>query len=214
MTADAKNYYASYDLLKITNTVNLFVLIDQILEDRQIAPLHQITELEFHEVLEEVWERINLMGRWRDTAAWGEEKKDDEELMWRYGEQRFILHWLRKWHVLVLFPSPDNLWTSSLFLAQKEATTRGHGAALVSFWKNSMGDYQLQHNVRYHRECISRELTWCPVSRPTTRDRLSGVSWPMLGSTDRRCAWTPSTTPWSITKVKLKILKFCPFWLL
>ena len=104
MTADAKNYYASYDLLKITNTVNLFVLVDQILEDRQIAPLHQITELEFHEVLEEVWTRINLMGRWRDEAAWGEEKKDNEELMWRYGEQRFGLHWLKNSLILYCFP--------------------------------------------------------------------------------------------------------------
>jgi hypothetical protein len=75
--------------------VNLFVLIDQILEDRQIPPLHQITEEEFSDVLEAVWERINLMGRWRDTAAWGEDKKDDEELMWRYGEHRYLLHQLK-----------------------------------------------------------------------------------------------------------------------
>ena len=65
--------------------MNLFVLIDQILEDRQIPPLHQITEEEFSDVLEAVWERINLMGRWKDTAAWGEDKKDNEELMWHYG---------------------------------------------------------------------------------------------------------------------------------
>jgi hypothetical protein len=43
--------------------------------------------------------------------------------------------------------SSDELWASSLFLAQKEATTRGHGAALASFWSNSLGDYHLQHNV-------------------------------------------------------------------
>ena len=152
MTADAKNYYASYDLLKVTNTVNLFVLIDQILEDSQIAPMHQITEQEFYKVLEEVWERINLMGRWQGTAAWGEEKKDNEELMWRYGELRFFL---QKMACFVSISAPDNLWTSSLFLAQKEATVRGHGAALVSFWRNSIGDYQLQHNVRYHRSALT-----------------------------------------------------------
>ena len=207
MTADAKNYYASYDLLKVTNTVNLFVLIDQILEDSQIAPMHQITEQEFYKVLEEVWERINLMGRWQDTAAWGEEKKDDEELMWRYGEQRFFL---QKMACFVSISAPDNLWTSSLFLAQKEATTRGHGAALLSFWRNSMGDYQLQHNVRHNRECNKRALKIFLVSRPTTRDRQPGVSWLRLVSTARRCGWTLFTTSWSTTKVQLNLSDCCP----
>ena len=60
-------------------------------------------------MLEAVWERINLMGRWKDTAAWGEDQKDDEELMWRYGEHRYLLHQLKNGLSLHLFSSRQPL---------------------------------------------------------------------------------------------------------
>ena len=86
MTADVKNYYPAYDLLKVTNSVNVFVLIDQILEEQSKSPLQQLTKADFEALLEEIYLRINLMGRWLGIPAWGQDKHDDEELMRRYGD--------------------------------------------------------------------------------------------------------------------------------
>ena len=86
MTADVKNYYPAYDLLKVTNSVNLFVLIDQILEEQSKSLLQQLTKADFDALLEEIYWRINLMGRWLGVVAWGQDKRDDEELMRRYGD--------------------------------------------------------------------------------------------------------------------------------
>ena len=59
MTADVKNYYPAYDLLKVTNSVNLFVLIDQILEEQSKSLLQQLTKADFYALLEEIYLRIN-----------------------------------------------------------------------------------------------------------------------------------------------------------
>jgi hypothetical protein len=144
--ADAKNYYAAYDLLKVNHCVNIFTLIDEILDAQQKPCLKQLTETEFQAVLYELYTRISLMGRWLGTEAWGKEQADDEELMQRYGSKH--CDWCIGYTHPYQSPPPDELWYSTLFLAQKEATSRGHGMALVAFWKNSLGDYFLNNNVR------------------------------------------------------------------
>ena len=85
MTADAKHYYAAYDILKVSNSVNLFVLVDQILEEKGKGPLDQVNEKEFRAIQFEIYQRINLMGRWTSVSAWGKEMQDDLLLMRRYG---------------------------------------------------------------------------------------------------------------------------------
>ena len=86
VTKDAKHYYAAYDLMKVTNSINLFALIDQLLEELSSDPMKQINEKEFRGLLYEIYSRINLMGRWSSNSAWGSDMKDDEELMRRYGK--------------------------------------------------------------------------------------------------------------------------------
>ena len=74
---------------------------------------------------------------------------------------------------MVNWPPPDELWYSTLFLAQKESTNRGHGEALVSYWSNSLGDYQLNHNVSLPLNGrILIELYSFPVFSPVHSDQL------------------------------------------
>ena len=108
------------------------------------GPMDQIEEKEFRAVVCEIWKRISLLGRWTGSGAWGSEYAEDEELMRRLGD----IFW-RKKNSFAINPTKysDELWYSTLFLAQKSATNRGHGEALIAFWKNSSSDYHLQHNV-------------------------------------------------------------------
>ena len=108
------------------------------------GPMDQIKEEEFRAIVCEIWKRISLLGRWTGSGAWGSEYAEDEDLMRRLGD----IFW-RKKNSFAINPTKysDELWYSTLFLAQKSATNRGHGEALIAFWKNSSSDYHLQHNV-------------------------------------------------------------------
>ena len=127
------------------------VLVDKVLEDMGKGPLDLINEKEFQSVVCEVYLRISLLGRWTGGGAWGSEFAEDEELMRRLGD-KYVSATGLIFHAKI----SDELWYSTLFLAQKRATNHGHGEALLAFWKNSSSDYHLQHNVginHHHHRC-------------------------------------------------------------
>ena len=96
--------------------INLFVLVDQILEDQDTPPLSRITERQFRGIIHEIYNRINVMGRWTSTKAWGDHQKDDQELMRRYGNDTS----LHPYSVLTSFYIDEPVY-STIFLAQKES---------------------------------------------------------------------------------------------
>ena len=117
------------------------------------------------------------------------------------------------------FKITDELWYSTLFLAQKSATNHGHGKALLAFWKNSSSDYQLNHNVgRKQNHIITHKDLWCICHRPTTVDKQQLERWQVLVSMVKKYRRTRFTTAWSTTKVsargrvpKKNPEKLCPF---
>ena len=71
--------------------MNLFLLADEVMEEQGKEPQQILDERDFRSLVYEIYQRINLMGRWTGSGAWGDHLSDDELLMRRLG-QKSSLH--------------------------------------------------------------------------------------------------------------------------
>ena len=70
----------------LTTTVGLLCLFDQIATEKSVD-LETIDAVTFIQLVDEIYRRINLMGRWTGQPSWGtDEYSNDELLMFSLGQ--------------------------------------------------------------------------------------------------------------------------------
>ena len=140
MNKEAKQFYDCWDVLTLTVITGLLSLVEEIMTDHSIS-LEDVTEAVFVQLVEEIFHRINLLGRWTDDPSWGSQDfSSDEVLMLSLGKCYSLDS--RK----SCFNS-DQLWYGVRLLAEKQATNYGDGDGLISFTRDSIGEYHMQGNV-------------------------------------------------------------------
>ena len=147
MNKDAQHFYDCWDLMTLTVIVGLLSLLEEILT-QQSTPLEDITEAQFLQLVDEILDRINLLGRWTDDPSWGSQDfSSDELLMFSLGQH--YNHFLKNYAII----DTDQLWYGVRLLAEKQATNFGDGEALVAFIRDSIGEYHLQGKVSSSTVC-------------------------------------------------------------
>ena len=132
-------------------------------EDLDISSLDETT---FIWLVEKIFARIDLSGRWSATPTWGtEDFKSDELLMFSLGLHliSFLISLQKYWNL----NSSDQLYYGVRLLAEKHATNYGDGLALVSFIRDAIGEYHLQGKVRVK---ANRRIMKFFVCRPSTEE--------------------------------------------
>ena len=141
MNRDCKHFYDCWDVATLTTTVGLLCLLDEIAKEQSLD-LETIDEVTFIKLVNEIYSRINLMGRWSGQPSWGTDQfSNDELLMFSLGQHQNPQ--ITNIHVLSL----DQLNYGVRLLAEKHATNYGDCEALVSFIRDSIGEYHLQGKV-------------------------------------------------------------------
>ena len=80
-----KHFYDCWDLMTLTVINGLVCLLEQVLEDLTITA-KDLNESTFLAVVEEIFMRINLLGRWTEDPSWGSQDfSSDEFLMFSLG---------------------------------------------------------------------------------------------------------------------------------
>ena len=80
MNKDAAHFYDCWDLMTLTVIVGLLSLLDEMMTQQNICP-EEITEALFVQLVDEIFDRINLLGRWTDDPSWGSQDFASDELL-------------------------------------------------------------------------------------------------------------------------------------
>jgi hypothetical protein len=81
---EAKEFYHCWDMMTVTTVVGLVSLANQILEEVGLN-MEEMTEAQFTDLVEEIFTRVNLFGRWTGDDSWGSDT-GDEVLQFNLGE--------------------------------------------------------------------------------------------------------------------------------
>ena len=85
MNRDCKHFYDCWDVMTLTTDVGLLSLLAVIAEEEDLD-ISSLDETTFIWLVEKIFARIDLSGRWSATPTWGtEDFKSDELLMFSLG---------------------------------------------------------------------------------------------------------------------------------
>ena len=86
---DARHFYDCWDMMTLAVINGLLCLFDEIMTEQNLdAPT--IDENTFLHLIEEIFERINLFGRWTEQPSWGsKDYSSDKFLMFSLGQSLF-----------------------------------------------------------------------------------------------------------------------------
>ena len=77
---DAKHFYDCWDVMTLTVITGLLCLLDEIMLEQGIDA-KTIDEATFFKLVEEIFLRCNLLGRWSDEPSWGSAEFSSDELL-------------------------------------------------------------------------------------------------------------------------------------
>ena len=86
MNKEAQHFYDCWDLMTLTVIVGLLSLLEEIMIQQSIC-MEDMTEANFLQLVDEIFNRISLLGRWTDDPSWGSQDfSSDEVLMFSLGQ--------------------------------------------------------------------------------------------------------------------------------
>ena len=89
---EAKQFYDCWDVATLTVITGLLSLVEEIVAAHSIS-LKDFNDALFIQLVEEIFVRINLLGRWTDEPSWGsQDLRSAELLMFSLGNLP-LLHW-------------------------------------------------------------------------------------------------------------------------
>ena len=138
---DAKHFYDCWDLMTLTVITGLLCLLEEITTEQGID-IEDINEAGFVQLVDEIFNRCNLLGKWTEEPSWG--RKDfssDELLMLSLG--LYCTFFCVENHDI----NTDQLWYGVRLLAEKQATNFGDGESLILFMRDAIGEYHQQGKV-------------------------------------------------------------------
>ena len=86
MNKEAQHFYDCWDLMTLTVIVGLLSLLEEIMIQQSIC-MEDMTEANFLQLVDEIFNRISLLGRWTDDPSWGSQDfSSDKVLMFSLGQ--------------------------------------------------------------------------------------------------------------------------------
>ena len=86
MNKEAQHFYDCWDLMTLTVIVGLLSLLEEIMIQQSIC-MEDMTEANFLQLVDEIFNGISLLGRWTDDPSWGSQDfSSDEVLMFSLGQ--------------------------------------------------------------------------------------------------------------------------------
>ena len=77
---DAKHFYDCWDLMTLTVITGLLCLLEEITTEQGID-IEDINEAGFVQLVDEIFNRCNLLGKWTEEPSWGRKDFSSDELL-------------------------------------------------------------------------------------------------------------------------------------